>query len=57
MIDNFWSASSEVEQGHFEAAFDELFGFPVTNSSDPWGDWGIADPMMLYYDTSGTCGY
>lgn len=57
MIDNFWAASSEVEQGHFEAAFDELFGFPVTRSSDPWGDWDITEPMVFYYQQSDTCGW
>jgi hypothetical protein len=57
MIDNFWEASGEVQQGHFEAAFDQLFGFPVTNSSDPWGDWDIDTPMVEYYGLTGTCGY
>lgn len=57
MIDDFWAASSEVEQGHFEAAFDDLFGFPVTNSSDPWGDWDIAAPMVEYYQYTDSCVY
>jgi energy-coupling factor transporter ATP-binding protein EcfA2 len=57
MIENFWDASGEVEIGHYEAAFDDLFGFPVTNSSDPWGDWDLCDPMMYYYQTTNTCGY
>lgn len=57
MIENFWEASSDVEQGHFEAAFDQLFGFPVTSSSDPWGDWDIDMPMVDYYQYSDTCGY
>ncbi|MGN6111652.1 MAG: hypothetical protein ACTHOC_01355 [Luteimonas sp.] len=57
MIENFWDASSQIEQGHYEAAFDELFGFPVTSSSDPWGDWDLCDPMMYYYQTTNTCGY
>jgi hypothetical protein len=55
MIENFWNASSEVEEGHYEAAFDDLFGFPVTNSSDPWGDWDISDPMMFYYQATDSC--
>jgi hypothetical protein len=57
MIQNFWDASGEVEQGHYEAAFDDLFGFPVTNSSDPWGDWDIGDPMMFYYQSTDSCGW
>jgi hypothetical protein len=57
MIDEFWTASSEVEQGHFEAAFDELFGFPVTSSSDPSGDWDIAAPMVEYYQSTDSCVY
>jgi hypothetical protein len=57
MIDNFWSASNEVQQGHYEAAFDDLFGFQVTWSSNPWGDWDIDTPMVSYYQSSGTCGW
>jgi hypothetical protein len=57
MIDNFWEASGQAQEGHFEAAFDSLFGFPVTGSSDPWGDWDISSPMMFYYQSSGTCGW
>ena len=57
MIENFWDASGEVEEGHYEAAFDDLFGFPVTSSSDPWGDWDISDPMMYYYQTTNSCGF
>lgn len=57
MIDEFWAASSELEQGHFEAAFDELFGFPVTSSSDPSGDWDIAAPMVDYYQSTDSCAY
>ena len=57
MTENFWDASGEVEEGHYEAAFDDLFGFPVTSSSDPWGDWDISDPMMYYYQTTNSCGF
>jgi hypothetical protein len=55
MIDNFWAATSELQQGEFESAFDSLFGSPVTWSSDPWGDWDISDPMVSYYQWSGSC--
>jgi hypothetical protein len=57
MIDNFWSASNEMQEGHFEAAFDSLFGFPVTYGSDPYGDWDISAPMMFYYQSTSTCGW
>ncbi|HEU4991329.1 MAG TPA: hypothetical protein VFT52_02420 [Luteimonas sp.] len=57
MVENFWLATDAVEQGHYEAAFDDLFGFPVTNSSDPWGDWDVSDLMIDYYNWSETCGY
>lgn len=57
MIDNFWSATNEMQQGHYEAAFDDLFGFPVTWSSNPWGDWDITTPMVSYYQSSGSCGW
>lgn len=57
MIDNFWLATDAVQQGHFEAAFDALFGFPVTWGSDPFGDWGVSAQMIDYYEWSSTCGY
>ena len=57
MIDNFWSATGDVQQGHYEAAFDDLFGFQVTWSSDPFGDWDISTPMVEYYQSSGSCGF
>jgi hypothetical protein len=57
MIDNFWDATGEVQQGHYEAAFDDLFGFQVTWSSDPFGDWDISTPMVEYYQSSGSCGF
>ena len=57
MIDNFWEATGDVQQGHYEAAFDDLFGFQVTWSSDPFGDWDISTPMVEYYQSSGSCGF
>jgi hypothetical protein len=57
MIDDFWEASGQAEEGHFEAAFDSLFGFPVSGSSDPWGDWDNSSPLMIYYQSRGTCGW
>jgi hypothetical protein len=57
MIENMWLATDAVEQGHYEAAFDDLFGWPVTTSSDPWGDWDVSDLMIDYYNWSNTCGY
>jgi hypothetical protein len=57
MIDNMWLASSDIQDGHYEAALDELLGFPVTSSSDPSGDWDITMPMVEYYQWSATCGY
>jgi len=57
MIENFWLATGEMGQGHYEAAFDDLFGFPVTFSSNPFGDWDITTPMVEYYQSSGTCGF
>lgn len=57
MIENFWLATDEVQQGHFEAAFDDLFGFPVTNSSDQRGDWDITAPMLFYYQSTSSCGW
>jgi hypothetical protein len=57
MIENFWAASGQVEEGNFEAAIDQLLGFPVTNSSDPWGDWDIDEPMVDYYQSAEMCGF
>jgi hypothetical protein len=57
MMQNFWNAADEAQQGHFESAFDSLFGFPVTWSSDPWGDWDLTQPMVFYYQSTGSCGW
>lgn len=57
MIDAARQAINEVQTGHYESAFDSLFGFPVTNSGDPFGDWGNSDPMMDYYGSGGGCGW
>jgi hypothetical protein len=57
VIENMWLATDAVEDGHYEAALDDLFGLQVTRSSDPWGDWDISAPMINYYNWSGTCGY
>jgi hypothetical protein len=57
MIDNFWEATSEFQIGHFESAFDSLFGFPLTWSSDPSGDWDVSAPMLFYYQSASTCGW
>jgi hypothetical protein len=57
MIENFWEASGQIGDGHFEAAIDQLLGFPVTNSSDPWGDWDIDTPMVEYYRSGDICLY
>ena len=57
MIENFLMSTDAVQQGHYEAAFDDLFGFSVTWSSDPFGDWDISTPMVEYYQSSGTCGF
>lgn len=58
-IAGMWDASknagSEVQKGHYQSAFDDLFGYPVSNSSDPWGDGDLADPMMDYYESGGGC--
>jgi hypothetical protein len=53
MIDAGNQAASELEQGHFQSSFDALFGFPISNSSDPSGPDGLTDPMLDYYDTYG----
>jgi hypothetical protein len=57
MIENFWEASGQIQEGQFEAAIDQLLGFPVTTSSDPWGDWDIDAPMMDSYQSTHMCGF
>lgn len=57
MIENMWLATDDVEQGQYEAGLDDLFGLPVTGSSDPSGDWDVSAWMVDYYSWSGTCGY
>ena len=57
MIENFWLATGELQQGHYQSAFDDLFGFPLTWGSNPFGDWDLTLPMVDYYESSGSCGY
>ncbi|MDQ7994610.1 MAG: hypothetical protein AAGC76_02020 [Luteibacter sp.] len=55
-IDAMANAADDVSKGHYESAYDELFGYPVTHSGTD-GDWDTAAPMVEYYDAGGDCGW
>lgn len=57
MIAAFHSGLSEFKIGHYQSGLDQLFGYPVTNSGTPSGDWSIASPMTVYYSGGGACGW
>jgi len=55
------AAITEVERGHYQSAYDALFGYPVTNTGGATvqfdADWNVAEPMQDYYDAGGGCGW
>lgn len=55
------AAITEVERGHYQSAYDALFGYPVTNTGGATvqfdADWNVAEPMQEYYDAGGGCGW
>lgn len=53
MLDAGQQSMTELEEGHLEASFDALFGLSISDSTQPYGPYGIADPMVMYYGTYG----
>jgi len=55
------AAVTEVERGHYQSAYDALFGYPVTDYGGATvqfdADWNVAEPMQEYYDAGGSCGW
>jgi hypothetical protein len=55
------AAITEVERGHYQSAYDALFGYPVTDTGGVTvqfdADWNVAEPMQEYYDDGGGCGW
>lgn len=43
----------ELQEGQYEASFDNLFGLPISDSSNPSGPDGLTDPMVMYYGDYG----
>lgn len=56
-ITNYHDAVNEVEQGHYQSAWDDMFGYPVSNSGNVGGDWDVSVPMEDYYGGGGSCGW
>lgn len=50
-----------MERGHYQSAYDALFGYPVTDYGGATvqfdADWNVAEPMQEYYDAGGGCGW
>lgn len=53
MLNAGQQAAYQLGQGHFQSAFDSLFDYPITNSSNPSGPNGLTDPMVQYYQEYG----
>jgi hypothetical protein len=56
-VNSYHDAVNEVEQGHYQSAWDDMFGFPVSNSGNVGGDWDVSVPMEDYYGGGGSCGW
>lgn len=55
MMEQLHTAQSEWQIGHWESGIDAVFGYPISNSGNPWGDWSSTAPMGDYYSGGGTC--
>lgn len=53
MFDAGQQSMTELEEGNLEASFDALFGLAISDSTQPYGPYGLADPMVMYYGTYG----
>lgn len=51
MVDAANQSWNELKQGQYQASFDELFGYPVSNSGNPAGDFEEFEPMDYYWDS------
>jgi hypothetical protein len=48
MVDATNQSWSQLRQGQYQASFDALFGYPVSNSSNPAGDFGEFQALDYY---------
>lgn len=53
MLDQGKQAWTNLEEGHLESSFDALFGLPISDSTQPFGPYGMTAPMVDYYQWSG----
>lgn len=57
IIDQYHNAVDQWEIGHYQAGIDQLFDYPITDSSNLAGDWEVTQAMADYYIGGGTCGW
>ncbi len=43
----------DLPMGQYQSSFDNLFGLPISDSTNPDGPDGLTDPMVMYYQTYG----
>ena len=53
MVDATNQSWSELQQGQYQASFDALFGYPISNSGNPAGDFDEFQPMDFYWGATG----
>ncbi|WP_147293168.1 hypothetical protein [Dyella monticola] len=53
MVDATNQSWSEIKQGQYQASFDALFGYPISGSGNPSGDFGEFEPMEVYWGSQG----
>jgi hypothetical protein len=53
MVSNANQAMNELQTGQFQSAVDVLFGYPITNSTNPSGPDNLTAPMVYYYNVEG----
>lgn len=51
MVDASYQSWDYLQQGKYQASFDSLFGYPVTNSGNPSGDFGEFGAMDYFWST------
>lgn len=53
MVDATNQSWTELKQGQYQASFDALFGYPISNSGNPSGDFDEFAPMDFYWGSMG----
>ncbi len=52
-LEDISDAKTEFEQGDYESAWDDLFGYPLSDLGDYSGDWNIGASYNFYEESTG----